>query len=215
MRKCFVLFLILPMMVPAQQVKIGAGGGYFGGANYQLFAEVNGLTSDAPLALRLAAEYSVINPGNAPDARRIFVNNATNGVPDKSGRIWNLRADAVLPVKIGFLPNARVFAGVRRADYLGQFEFIGGNEIFEIHNTAWGLGGGLETLLSINGRWGIQFSAGLDYYFDGVIDGHDTAYSPDNDNINPRENFKYEDADKAINQPQLEWRFQVGFAYSL
>jgi hypothetical protein len=49
---------------------------------------------------------------------------------------------------------------------------------------------------------------GLDYYIPSTLRGHDTSYSPDNDNVNTRNDnengdtpFTYKDANEAIKQP--------------
>jgi hypothetical protein len=38
--------------------------------------------------------YTNMNPGNPADARKIFINDATNGDPEKSGWMWDVRFDA-------------------------------------------------------------------------------------------------------------------------
>jgi hypothetical protein len=35
-----------------------------------------------------------MNPGNAADVRKIFINDATNGDLEKSGWMWDVRFDA-------------------------------------------------------------------------------------------------------------------------
>ncbi len=55
-----------------------------------------------------------------------------------------------------------------------------------------------------------MISAGVDYYIPSTLHGHDTSYSPDNDNVNARNDnenddvpFTYKDANEAIDQPGL------------
>lgn len=55
--------------------------------------------------------------------------------------------------------------------------------------------------------------AGMDDFFDAQLKGHDTAYSPDGEDVNPRNDYTYTDADEAINQPSLELRFMIGVNY--
>jgi len=50
--------------------------------------------------LRFGIGLSLIDPGNAADARRIFINNATNGVPEKNGRSFDFRLDFMFPKTI-------------------------------------------------------------------------------------------------------------------
>ena len=63
---------------------------------------------------------------------------------------------------------------------------------------------------------------GADYFFSSALTGHDTSYSPDNDNINARtdnENdnieFTYKDADNAVNQPKIIPQIMIGLVYKL
>jgi hypothetical protein len=56
-------------------------------------------------------------------------------------------------------------------------------------------------------------SAGLDYYFSADLSGHDTLYAPDGEHVNPRNDYSYDDADAAINNPKLKIRFLVGLNY--
>jgi hypothetical protein len=65
-------------------------------------------------------------------------------------------------------------------------------------------------------------TVGLDYYFPGTLTGHDTSYSPDNDNVNPREDifngdiyFTYKDADRIIYQPRFMPRAMIGVNFYL
>jgi hypothetical protein len=59
----------------------------------------------------------------------------------------------------------------------------------------------------------LTLSAGVDYFFSSMLKGHDTEYYPDNENVNPREDYKYDDADKAINQPDLLLNMMIGINY--
>lgn len=74
----------------------------------------------------------------------------------------------------------------------------------------------------MNAKINLILSAGLDYFFDATLKGHDTSYSPDNNNVNPRNDnqngntkFTYKDANKSINQSLLMPRFLVGINYKL
>lgn len=56
---------------------------------------------------------------------------------------------------------------------------------------------------------------GADYFFHGTLTGHDTSYNPDGEDVNARSDYTYDDADKAIDQPELEFQAMFGFSYSL
>lgn len=196
--------------------------GYNGGYGVQTNILLKGIGGEFPFDLRLGAGYSRFNPGIAADARRIFINNATNGVPEKKGSAFNYRLDFLLPKTIFRVENSYLLLGPRYTSFKGNFKYIGGNEDFDVVSRLWGIGTGFENRFRVSNRLEIVFSAGLDYYFPATLKGHDTAYSPDNDNINPRDDnqngdieFTYKDADRAINQPKFVPRAIIGLSFAL
>ena len=68
--------------------KFSAGilAGYNRGYGIRADLKLHNTTNELPFELRLGLGYTILNPGNAVDARRIFINNATNGEPEKKGR---------------------------------------------------------------------------------------------------------------------------------
>ncbi len=156
-----------------------------------------------PLAPRLGFTYTAPQLGHALDARRIFIDNATNGTPGERGRTLGLRLDMLYPVRVFSLPRAYVFGGMRHASLRANFKFVGGNEDFDVTSSERGLGGGLDSYFAASGHIDILISAGVDYFFSSTLTRHDTACRPDRDNVNPREDFTYADADAAIHQPKL------------
>jgi hypothetical protein len=60
----------------------------------------------------------------------------------------------------------------------------------------------------------LVFSLGYDYFFTSSLNGHDTSYSPDNENVNDRQGFTFQDADDAINQPKHNLKAMVGLSYN-
>jgi hypothetical protein len=212
-----VLFLLLVLIASpgrAQQFSLGLDGGYFDGTAFRITSELARFIPGSGASVRAGILYSRMNPGNSADARRIFINNATNGVPEKYGRIWNFQFDLLLPYSAIPLPGSRIVVGVRHASFLANFKFVGGNEDFDVTSTHWGIGTGIESRVALSRKIALKLGAGVDYYFSGVLQGHDTSYDPDGDNINPRENYTYADADKAVNQPKLEFHLTAGFNYS-
>ena len=185
--------------------------GYNGGFGLQLSGTISNFAKGFPLSARFGVGYTSTDPGSPTDARKIFINNATNGIPEESGWFWDLRMDLMLPVKI--FSESFLYAGPRYSMFTANFEFIGGNEFFDITSDQWGLGGGLESYFALSSNLDLVINAGADYYFSGTITGHDTAYSPDGENINPREDYTYEDADNSVNQPKILPRVMVGFSY--
>jgi hypothetical protein len=195
--------------------QFSAGGllGYSTGLGLQAHVVAADFAQGFPLAARLGFTYAATQPGHALDARRIFINNATNGTPEESGRTLGLRIDMLYPVRVLSLPRSYVFGGMRHSSFRANFRFIGGNEDFDVTSSHWGFGGGLDNYFAVSGRVDMVFTAGADYFFSSTLTGHDTAYSPDGDNVNPREDFTYADADGAIHQPKISPLLMMGFNY--
>ena len=191
----------------------GLAAGYNNGIGIMGNIRISNFAEDFPISIRLAIEYSSVDPGDPNAARSIFINDATNGVPQKSGYVWDFRMDFMHRVKFFGLPKAFLYAGPRYSMFTATFDFIDGNEFFNINANQWGLGGGAETDFPISGRFAIIFNAGLDYYFLSEIYGHDTSYDPNGTIINGRKNYTYQSADNAINQPKLVLKFMMGFNY--
>ena len=195
------------------QFSAGLQMGYNSGLGVAASGTISDFARGFPLQAKLGLWYTAVEPGQAWDARQIFINNATNGIPEERGRTWELKLDFLYPV--GLLSQSRtfLFGGVRHSRFTGNFKFVGGNEDFDVKSSQWGLGGGLEGHFRMSSRFDMVLSAGVDYFFSSTLTGHDTAYNPDNDNVNPREDFTYSDADAAIGQPKWKPVAVMGFNY--
>ena len=187
--------------------------GHSGGPGFQVYGMVSELAHGFPFKLRFGLEYVTSNPGNAPDARRIFINNATNGTPEKKGYRKDLKMDLTFPFKIFSMNNSFIFVGPRYSKFTANFKYIGGNEDFDVTCDQWGWGLGLEKYYKISTKLDLLAITGLDYYLGNTLKGHDTSYSPDGTSVNPREDFQYKDADKAIKQPRYEFVLMLGIQY--
>jgi len=224
-----VLFCLISLNSFAQEEnnspsKLTAGilAGYTSGLGFQGNLTLNSFAAEFPFKLRFGLGYTSSNPGNAPDARRIFINNATNGVPEKSGNTFDYRLDFLLPASIFKIQHSYFIFGPRYSSFKGNFKFVGGNEDFDVKSKQWGLGAGVENHFKMTEKLDLVMAFGLDYYFPSTLKGHDTSYSPDNDNVNPRKDnqnndvyFNYKDADKAISQPKLVPRAMLGVSFGL
>ena len=202
--------------------KISAGilTGYNRGYGIQANLSLNSLTSELPFGLRFGAGYTFLNPGNSADARRIFINNATNGTPEKSGRSIDYRLDFLFPKSIFGLKHSYIIVGPRGSSFKGNFKYVGGNEEFDVVSSQWGLGGGVESHFNMSQNLDLVIALGLDYYLPSTLHGHDTSYSPDNDNVNPRNDnenddtpFTYKDANEAICQPSFMPFAMIGVTF--
>lgn len=200
-----------PLLAQGHTYSLGASSGYQNGFSIQAFAMVENLSEGLPVQIRMRLGHTSVEPGSAAQARRIFINTATNGTPEKSGRTWDMGLD----VLVRRSERTHLFAGVRRASFLGNFKFVGGNEDFDVKSTHWGLGAGAELSYPVSTKASLLISGGADYYFPSRLQGHDTSYSPDDDNVNPREDFTYASADDAIAQPSLRPMVMVGLKWRL
>jgi len=196
--------------------------GYNRGYGIQANVGLTNVGNESPIELRVGLGYTFLNPGNALDARRIFINNNTNGTPEKSGRSIDYRLDFIFHKPIFGLKHSYFILGPRGSSFKGNFAYIGGNEEFDVISNQWGLGVGLENRTSLTPKLSLVVAVGVDYYIPSTLHGHDTSYSPDNDNVNPRndnenddEPFTYKDANEAISQPGFMPYAMLGLTLNL
>ena len=232
--KVYLIVILLSIMIyvpelsgqkkseDALRYSAGFKTGYNRGFGLQGNFTMYNFESGFPFRIRLALGYNFLNPGNAADARRIFINNSTNGTPEKKGHSMDYRLDLLVSRTIFGVESSFVSFGPRFSTFLGDFKYVGGNEDFEVRSHQWGFGAGLENHFGM--MTGVEFviNYGLDFYFPSTLTGHDTSYSPDNDNVNPRNDnqdndtpFRYKDADKAINQPKFMPYIMLGLSFLL
>jgi len=185
---------------------------YFG---VSLAGTIADFTYDLPLAIKLGMSYNIRDAGDPWAARKIFINDNTNGDPQKSGHSIDLRLDFAYPVNWFPVRRTYLYAGPRLSFYTANFEFIGGNEFFDIQTTQFGLGTGLEVYLGMSQNLSFVISGAFDYFFNSEIGGHDTFYSPDGTEVGGREDYTYTDADEAINKPNYELRLMFGLNFAL
>ncbi|GMV06998.1 MAG: hypothetical protein AMXMBFR53_32730 [Gemmatimonadota bacterium] len=200
---CLVAALgLAPRPSAAQQPVFAYGGlaGYQDGVAVQGFVTAREIAPGLPVEVRLRVGRTSVEAGSSSQARRVFINNATNGTPVESGRTWDLGLD--LMVRRG--ERSRLWAGLRQSRFLANFKYVGGNEDFDVTSRHWGVAAGAEAAYPLGRRLELVVSGGGEYYFPSRLQGHDTSYAPDGDHVNPREDFTYDDADAAVGQPR--WR---------
>jgi hypothetical protein len=190
-----------------------AGGllvGYNNGLGFQGNLSFKNLAEGFPFSLKLGVGISFFDPGKPLDAREIFINDNTDGVPEESGRLIDFRADFLYYI------GARTYfyAGPRFTMFTGNFNFVGGNEDFDVTSNQWGAGLGVENYFRMSPAMDLVFSIGYDYFFPSLIYGHDTSYGPDGEIVNGRKDFTFEDADDSVNQPKHNLRAMVGISYN-
>lgn len=195
---------------PARSFVVGGMLGFADGLSLQGQLLARDLTPSLPIEARVRVGWTRLDPGSSSEARRIFINNATNGTPEKKGRVIDVDLDVLVPS--ASVPGDLGFwsFGVRRSSFRGNFRYVGGNEDFDVTSTHWGLGVGTESRFVLGSRTWLVVDAGLDWFGGSRLQGHDTSYSPDGDDVNAREDYGYGDADSAINQPKLRPVLLIG-----
>ena len=200
----------------------GVHTGYNRGFGIQTNLTIHNFSGGFPFDMRFGVGYTMLNPGNAADARRIFINNATNGVPEKKGRAFDYRFDFLLSRNLFGVSHSYIIFGPRFSTFRGNFKYIGGNEDFDVTSHQWGIGGAFEHQFNMTQNLNLVINYGLDHYFPSTLTGHDTSYSPGNDNVNPQNDnqnddnpFTYRDADKAIKQPMFMPHIMIGVSFNL
>jgi hypothetical protein len=207
---CIAFVLLASPARAALQATTGLALGVDGGLGGEGSVTATGIAQDFPFAARLAVGFYTLDPGNANLARAVFVNNATNGSPEKSGHRWDIRLDARYPIQHGRLRGAWFFMGPRVSLFHADFNFVDGNEEFFVNSNQVGFGAGFEREYPINAHVNLSLSAGLDFYSNGTFTGHGSSYAPDGTLVDPKGNFGFVDADRAIAQPRMAPRFTVG-----
>ncbi|ULC58578.1 hypothetical protein MBM09_11680 [Flaviramulus sp. BrNp1-15] len=204
------------------KLALGFSTGYNRGLGFQLSATALKPFESLPVQIRLGVGLTKLNPGNSADARRIFINNATNGVPEEKAKAFDYRLDFMIDSDFINSEASKIVFGPRYSSFKANFKYVGGNEDFDVTSKQFGLGLGAESQFKINDKLNFLTAIGLDYFFNNTLKGHDTSYSPDNDNVNPRNNnqngdvqFTFKDANKAIKQPALMPRVLLGLVYML
>lgn len=210
----FIVLLLsfgsLPDSAVAGDFLSGLSAGTSGGLGIQASGTLANFTRDLPLSIRVGVGYHTGNAGDPYAARRVFINDNTNGTPEDSAHQWQFRLDLLYPVFKLHTQEIFLFGGPRYARYTANFNYVGGNENFDVTAKPWGVGLGLETRFAINDKTSFLLQFGLDYYQEVELAGHDTAYTPDGDHINPRDGYDYSDADDAVDQPALEILAMMG-----
>ena len=200
---------------PAAAVDGTVAAGWNVGLGLDVAATFDHFTRDLPLSARLGLGYHDAEPGDPYAARSIFINDNTNGDPEKGGEVWLLRFDLLFPAfKLGG-QQLHALVGPRHARFTANFNYVGGNENFDVSSNPWGLGVGLETNLVMGESTAFVMQAGFDWYGKAKLAGHDTAYLPAGDDVNPRNDYDWDDADAAIDQPRWEVVFGMGVRFGL
>jgi hypothetical protein len=89
-----------PVLFAHPKVSAGFLLGYTDNLGGDIYGTVSNFTYDVPLSVRLSIGYTLTDAGKPLDARRILINDATNGTPEESGYIWEFRLDFTYPIRL-------------------------------------------------------------------------------------------------------------------
>jgi len=200
---------------PAHGAEYSVNGlvGYQDGVGFRLSGAAAGLIKNAPLGLSLGVGYVIVDPGDPAAARAIFINDATDGTPEKSGHAWDLRLDVLYYLHLSGLEQFGVFLGPRYSLFAGRFHYVGGNEDFTVTSNDWGVGVGARGTVPLSRHWGLALSAGFDWYPSSTLYGHDTSYSSNGTIVNGRNDYTWTNADAAIGQPRFVPSILIGVSW--
>lgn len=190
---------------------MGALVGYQGGVAVHLVGTVEDLAEGFPMHLRLRMGRTAVGPGDPALARRVSINNATNGTPTESGRTLDLGLDGILTRT----ERSSWYLGVRRSSFKANFRYVGGNEDFDVTSAHWGMAAGMDLRHPVARKLSLLVSGGAEYCFSTRLTGHDTSYSPDGDDVNPWADHTFDDADEAVGQPGLRPALMLGLSRAL
>jgi hypothetical protein len=223
--RCLIILLLCSTLHGVAQQRNGLAGsgpqlsggiaiGYDLGMPVQVQLMLSDFLESLPLAMRFSVGHSfMLDAGRPDEARRVFINENDNGVPSKHATRWEFGCDLMHHVNVLSLRKSFVHAGVRYSRFTSTFEFIGGNEIFDVHANQFGLSAGWDGYFPASARLDLVLTAGVEYFFRSTLEGHDAAYSPDGEMVNQREEYTYADADHAINQPHVQPVILIGLNY--
>jgi hypothetical protein len=193
---------------------VGVQFGMFNGVGGKINFLTSKFADNFPFSAKFSLGLSSLNAGDALAARKIFINNNTNGIPEQSGSTLNLEMDFMYKYTIFHLYRNYFYVGPRYIMFTGNFNYVGGNEDFDVTSNQWGVGVGVENFFRIVPSIDLVLNFGYDYYLSNTLYGHDTSYTPDGTDLNPREDYTFNDADNAINQPQHQLKAMIGFSYN-
>ena len=164
--------------------------------------------------------YSWTPAGDGILARHVFINGDTGGDNDaqSSGGVLDFGINALYPLNQTYGPvKFFVFGGPRYSHYDVRWDYVGGDEDFDIVSWVYGLGGGVRGIMPLGKSFNAVLQLGIDYYPRSSIYGHDATYYPNNSNVNARtENgytYTYQDAENATTVPHIRPRVMVGIQF--
>jgi len=214
----FLVFILMSLNLQAMQFFQELSFGYYGDMGTSLALRLDDDTVDFPFFIqgRLAYIYQK-DPGDAEEARKIFINDNSGGNIQKNGESYTLGLDLGWKWKKWDNFEVEWVASGLWNNYQGHFAFIGNNEAFAVKSSSFGIGlGGNLRLRFSESRTSLILKGGAEYFPPTLIDAHGTYYyTPDGQDDKPRNAYSYEDADAAVNQPDFRIFLQIGILFPI
>lgn len=222
------LMAIIPVPVfakaytlPPQSLLVGADAGFFNDLGGRARISWLNISDDLPAGIHLAlGRYHQTDPGNAKEARNIFINDAEGGQVDKYGTTWLLEVDTSYRLTSFRSMDIHATTGPRWAFYKAHFAYVGDNEEFDVKSNPFGWGIGAAGFVQFSKHFVFNVNLGFDYFFKSKFEAHgEYYYTPNGVDENPRtsgdtgEDYTYSDADSAVNQPRTEVKAFLGVSY--
>jgi hypothetical protein len=195
--------------------------GYYKGPSVSGTIGLADVFSNVPVSFETNLGFSWTPAGNSTLARQVFINQDTGGDQDaqNAGGVLDWGINALYPLNQTYGPvKFFVFGGPRYSHYDVRWDYVGGDEDFDIVANSWGLGGGLRGVMPLSKNFSAVMQLGVDFYFPTSIYGHDATYYPNDSNVNARNNgagytYTYADAVNATTVPRLRPRVMVGLKF--
>lgn len=213
-----IILIFLPLSIfslePYHEVSIG----YSQDLGLYMGLRLEDSSKDFPIFLQGRGGYVYqVEPGNATEAREIFINDNAGGNIEEYGESYMLALDLGYKLKDWEKFSLEVTLSGLWNYYLAHFAFIGNNESFAVNTSSFGVGAGAALRIPISkSQSALMLKTGLEYYPKALLEAHGTYfYTPDGEDDRVRNDYTYEDADKAINQPEYRFYLQVGLLYRI
>ncbi len=210
----FLLATALSALQPFHEVSTG----YYGDLGAGLAIRLEEPEKGFPFFLQGRGAYVYqLDPGNATEARHIFINDNEGGNVEKYGESYLLALDLGWKWKEFDKVSVEFTLSGLWNYYQAHFAFIGNNEAFTVTSAPLGVGvgGAMRMKMSKTPNF-LLIKGGAEYFPKTRLDAHGTYfYTPDGEDDRPRNAYTYEDADSVVNQPEFRVYLQAGILYSI
>jgi len=208
--------------LPNKSILVDLELGYFTGLGFQSKISFMNLNHKIPLSIELGFGYfKQTNSGNATEARHIFINDNEGGSIEKDGTSKLFLLNIAFNVHSTSTFEVHLYTGPRYVFYTAKYAFIGDNEIFYVKTNELGWSLGITTYFKLTAKLFLNLNIGFSFYKKSLLEAHGTFYyRPDNIDDEKRTNnngytYTYEDADNAVNQPDLQTEMSIAIGYKI